>query len=114
MTTTTDTQVHSPGVRAFLFTWRALGGPDCWQLEHRFAPPRRWRFDLADPETRMAVEIDGATWTAGRHTRGKGFAADCEKANVATARGWRLFRLTTEQASDPLMVELILGAWRSS
>jgi hypothetical protein len=32
--------------------------------EHRFAPPRRWRFDYAWPAHRLALEIEGGTWTA--------------------------------------------------
>jgi hypothetical protein len=41
--------------------------------EYRFAPPRRWRFDLAWPSLRLALEIEGGTWTGGRHVRGNGF-----------------------------------------
>ena len=33
--------------------------------EHRFAPPRRWRFDLAWPAERLAVEVDGGRWQSG-------------------------------------------------
>ncbi|HEY7313861.1 MAG TPA: hypothetical protein VH643_31215 [Gemmataceae bacterium] len=50
--------------------------------EHRFAPPRRWRFDLAWPSLRLALEIEGGTWTGGRHVRGKGYENDREKYNL--------------------------------
>ena len=41
-------------------------------------------------------ELEGGTWTGGRHTRGTGFRDDCEKYNAAGAFGWRVFRLTGE------------------
>jgi very-short-patch-repair endonuclease len=60
--------------------------------EHKFHPTRRWRFDFAFPERRVAVECEGAVWTGGRHTRGSGFVADAEKYNTAAALGWFVFR----------------------
>jgi hypothetical protein len=44
--------------------------------EHRFAPPRRWRFDLAGPSLRFALEIEGGVWTGGGHVRAKGYECD--------------------------------------
>lgn len=55
--------------------------------EYRFHPTRLWRFDMAFPERRVAVEIDGAVWTQGRHTRGSGYIADCEKLAEAAILG---------------------------
>lgn len=68
--------------------------------EHTFAPPRRWRFDLAWPALMVAVEVDGGTWTQGRHTRGSGYELDCEKLNRAAALGWRVLRYTTSMVRD--------------
>ena len=68
--------------------------------EHRFAPPRRWRFDVAFPDRKLAVEIEGGVWTKGRHTRPGGFLADCEKYNRAAVLGWRLLRFTPAQVMD--------------
>jgi hypothetical protein len=61
--------------------------------EHRFHPVRRWRFDYAWPEQRVALEVDGGVWTGGRHTRGAGFIKDMEKLNAATVAGWRVVRV---------------------
>lgn len=61
--------------------------------EHRFHPVRRWRFDYAWPEQRVALEVDGGVWTGGRHTRGAGFIKDMEKLNTATIAGWRVVRV---------------------
>jgi very-short-patch-repair endonuclease len=62
------------------------------QPEFRFHPTRKWRLDFAWPSLRIAVELEGAVWTGGRHTRGGGFLADMEKYNALTSMGWRLLR----------------------
>lgn len=65
--------------------------------EVRFHHERRWRFDVACESERIGFEIEGGAWIRGRHTRGKGFIADLEKYNTATAQGWRIFRFTPDQ-----------------
>ncbi len=59
--------------------------------EYRFAPPRRFRFDVALLDHKIAVEVDGATWVGGRHTTGRGHQSDAEKRNLAQTMGWRVF-----------------------
>ena len=71
-----------------------------YQREHRFHPTRRWRFDFAWPDYKLAVEVEGGAWTGGRHTRGSGFVADCDKYNAATVLGWRVLRYTTSHLRD--------------
>jgi hypothetical protein len=58
---------------------------------------REWRFDVAAPVQRIAIEIEGGVWTRGRHTRGKGYIEDMEKYNRAVVLGWRLLRYTPDQ-----------------
>lgn len=60
--------------------------------EHKFHPVRRWRFDFAFVAQKLAIEVEGGVWTGGRHTRGYGYAADCEKYNAATLLGWSVLR----------------------
>lgn len=62
--------------------------------EYRFHPTRKWRFDYAWPEYRIALEVEGAIWTGGRHTSGAGYSKDIEKYNAAVLCGWRLLRIT--------------------
>lgn len=73
---------------------RAVGLPGP-AVQHRFCVSRRWRFDLSwgCPDM-LAVEVDGGTWSGGRHTRGAGYAADCEKCAEAVLGGWRVIRVT--------------------
>jgi len=87
----------------FLWHWNRAYPADLLIREYRFNEIRRWRFDCAEPVARVAVEIDGGTWVAGRHTRGAGFERDCEKLNAAVADGWAVFRFTTSMLQrDPL------------
>jgi very-short-patch-repair endonuclease len=87
---------------AALWEWRGPTGFDLVR-EYLFARPRRWRFDFAHPCTMVAIEIEGGTWVNGRHTRGSGFEADCEKYNAAAILGWRVLRFTTTMlARDPI------------
>lgn len=88
--------MRSNGEELMAFQLRASGivPPE---REYRFGPPRRWRFDFAWPEHGVALEVEGGTWTGGRHGRGTGFAADCEKYNAAALLGWIVLRATTEQ-----------------
>lgn len=65
------------------------------EFEHRFHPTRKWRFDMAFIKEKVAVEIEGAVWIQGRHTRGSGFIKDMEKYNEATFYGWSVLRFTT-------------------
>ncbi len=68
--------------------------------EYRFAPPRRWRFDWAFPEQRVALEQEGGVWTRGRHTRGAGAIKDMAKYNEAACLGWIVIRATPDQVQD--------------
>ncbi|MGL5912790.1 MAG: hypothetical protein ACRCZB_01395 [Bacteroidales bacterium] len=62
--------------------------------EHIFHPTRKWRFDYAIPELKIALEVEGGVWTGGRHTRPQGFLGDIEKYNAGALLGWRIFRTT--------------------
>jgi len=68
--------------------------------EYRFHPTRRWRFDYAYPDAKVAVELEGGTWVNGRHTRGGGFEKDAEKYNAAVLLGWRVLRFTRGMLDD--------------
>ena len=65
-----------------------------WVTEHRFHKTRRWRFDFANIEKKIAIEIEGGLWISGRHNRAPGMIKDIEKYNSAVCLGWRLLRYT--------------------
>ena len=82
--------------------------------EHRFHPTRRWRFDFAWPDRKLAVEVEGAMWTNGRHTRPEGFQSDLEKYNEATMAGWRVLRVTGPMVDDGRAMNLIEDALKET
>jgi very-short-patch-repair endonuclease len=74
---------------------------------------RRWRFDFCWPERRLAVEVDGGIYSGGRHVRGKGYEADCEKLNSAALQGWMALRVTAHMVSDGRAVRTIKQAFET-
>lgn len=88
---------------------RAVGLPPP-VTEYRFHPERRWRADFAWPEKKLLVEVDGAVYTRGRHTRGKGFENDCEKTNTATLMGFRVLRFSTGQVTSGMAIDMLIEA----
>lgn len=76
-------------------------------LEHQFHPKRKWRFDLAIPSIKLAVEIEGAVYSNGRHTRGSGFIKDIEKYNTAAIMGWTLLRFTHVAHTNKEIIETV-------
>lgn len=99
---------RAPAAKTDLFTAIArdeLGVEVVKELE--FCAGRRWRFDYAIPEYKIALEVEGGafkkrryidaegdlvTTIGGRHNSAKGFLADMEKYNTATVLGWRVLR----------------------
>lgn len=75
--------------------------------EFVFASPRRWRFDYAWPENRVALEVEGGIWTGGRHTRGAGFLKDIEKYNRAAELGWLVLRTSPANFYSDGMIQSI-------
>ena len=80
------------------------------ERELRFHPERYWRLDFAWPAAMVAVEIDGGTWTQGRHSRGRGYEADCAKLAEAALSGWMALRVTGGQVRSGKALEWIQRA----
>ena len=65
--------------------------------ELQFHPDRKWRFDYAFPSRKIAIEIDGAIWTLGRHNRPRGYLNDMENLNTAASMGWLVLRFSADE-----------------
>lgn len=78
--------------------------------EYRFCE-RRWRFDYAWVEKRLALEIEGGGWVNGRHHRPKGYEADLEKYNRATVLGWRVIRATPQMMKRGDVDQMLIDAY---
>lgn len=81
---------------------------------HAYRHGRAFRFDLCWPTLMLAVEVEGATWTAGRHTRGAGFQSDAEKRNLAQLLGWRVLSFTRRDITSGQALTTIEAAIKSA
>jgi very-short-patch-repair endonuclease len=75
--------------------------------EFRFHPSRKWRFDYAFPDCKVAIECDGGVWTGGRHNRPQGYIRDMEKFNAAAELGWVVLKFTPQQLMTSATIETI-------
>lgn len=92
---------------------------------------RRWRFDIAWSDLKVAAEIEGGifgnpvtchncgtrvkaqtktgTWfevrTGGRHNWGKGFERDVEKYNEAAIMGWKVLKIIPSHIENGFAVD---------
>lgn len=66
--------------------------------EYQFHPTRKWRFDFAWPEKKLAIEQEGAIWQrgGGGHSHPLGIERDIDKYNAAALLGWRILRYAPE------------------
>lgn len=85
-----------------------------YKPEFKFAEHRRWKADFLILGTRILVEVEGGTWSGGRHTRGKGYEQDCEKYSWAAANGWTVLRFTTGQVNSGDAVKVVLEAIKNN
>lgn len=76
--------------------------------EWRVCSDRRWRVDFAWPTKRLAVEIEGSTWSNGRHTRGAGYAKDIEKYNRLARMGFVVLRYTTQMVHSGIAIDEVV------
>ena len=77
--------------------------------EYKFHETRKWRFDIAIPSMKVAIEYEGIMSRKSRHTTVTGYTKDCEKYNAATIAGWRILRynaINYKSLGDNLMMLL--------
>ena len=77
--------------------------------ELKFHHERKWRFDYAIPDHKIAIEVEGGIWMkgGGAHSRPKNILRDMAKYNEATALGWRLIRVTPQQLNKRYTINQI-------
>lgn len=73
---------------------RAIKAPP-WVREHRFHSDRKWRFDFAFVERKVAIDIQGGG-EGGAHMKYRGYRNDIEKLNAAQIDGWTFLWATGE------------------
>ena len=78
-----------------------------FEQEFEFHPKRKWRADFHLVGKKILVEVEGAIWSGGRHTRGKGYIGDMEKYNAATMMGFQVLRFSTDQVKSGHAIQQI-------
>lgn len=70
--------------------------------EYQFTPSRKFRFDYAFPDHKIAIEYEGLFCVTSAHTNPGGYINDCQKYNLATKLGWRILRYTANNYREIL------------
>lgn len=68
--------------------------------EHKGIPGRKFRFDWAVPDIKLAVEYEGTFSSKSRHLTVGGYAGDCLKYNLCQLEGWKVLRYTALNYKD--------------
>lgn len=79
-------------------TW--TGMRSVFETQVQFHPTRRWRLDYYAAQYKLAVEIHGGVFSAGRHTTGVGFTEDRIKINAAHEMGITVLEFTGAMLQD--------------
>ena len=76
-----------------------------------FPQRRKFRYDFAFLDHRIAVEVQGGTWVKSGHTTGGGIRRDCAKGNLAQLMGWRCFHFTAKMIDDGTAIKTLREAF---
>lgn len=68
--------------------------------EFRFHDKRKFRFDFAIPDQKIAIEYEGLHSEKSGHTTIGGYISDVKKYNLAVTSGWRLLRYTANNYKE--------------
>lgn len=100
--------------RAFETQWRLLSPPSAPQpvTQYRFLADRKFLFDVAWPDYKVGVELQGGTYSGGAHVHGQHYRQDCEKLNLAQLQGWILLWFPSDWLRDDpqTVVNMIIDA----
>ena len=91
----------------FLKLWQELAPDLELKREQQLISKRRFRFDFYQPDSLVAIEIQGGTWRKGAHSTGAGIQRDCEKANLVQFAGYDIFCYTGRMITKENVHELI-------
>lgn len=74
---------------------------------------RRFAFDYAWIDEKIALEVDGGIWVGGAHGRGSGILRDQEKRNLATVQGWAVYHCVPKTLMADETVALLQNAMQA-
>ena len=90
----------------FFELWLQLNPDLLLAREVRLIPTRRFRFDFVHPESRVAIEIQGGTYSRRKlgHNSGSGIRRDYEKSFLVQIEGWNVFHLDCNMSKNPSII----------
>lgn len=93
--------------------------------EHQFMTDRKFAFDIAWVDVRLAVEIEGGIYgkpskrcpvckraSVGGHSSVSGILRDIEKGNLAIIAGWTVLRATPQQLTTLEFINVTVSLHR--
>lgn len=92
--------VEKNTIEFILMSFKQKGLISDYVTEHKFDEVRRYRFDWAILDLKLAIEYEGIFSEKSRHTSVNGFSNDCIKYNLAVSQGWRILRYTALNYQD--------------
>jgi hypothetical protein len=83
-----------------------------WEPHFYFCPGRRWNFDFAWPDCKVACEINGGTFLPAKHghTNGAHLHGEYEKLNAGQTMGWIVLQFDTKHVSANEVVTGVFDA----
>jgi hypothetical protein len=86
--------IEKRAIEMVLFMFVHEKAIESYVREHKFLENRRFKFDWAIPNLKIAIEYEGVISDKSRHTTINGYSGDCVKYNLAATQGWRVLRYT--------------------
>jgi very-short-patch-repair endonuclease len=77
--------------------------------QYKAIPNRRYRFDFAHLDSKVAIEIQGGIWVKSGHTTGKGLQNSYAKLNLASYHGWKVFQLSSDMINPTWLTIIYLA-----
>ena len=78
---------YKPEIVSAYFKQEGLPAP---VFEHVHIPGRKFRLDVAWPQYKIGIEVQGGLWIKAAHSTGTGIKRDMCKRNLGTLNGWAI------------------------
>lgn len=92
--------IEKRSIETILFVAHREGKIPAYVHELEFHHERKFRFDWAIPDLKLAIEYEGLMSEKSGHTTIGGYTKDCTKYNLATLNGWKVLRYTALNYQD--------------
>lgn len=98
------------GFNATVFSaWCKEAGLPQPVFEYSIVPDRRWRWDIAWPDWKVAIEVQGGVWSRNGkgHARPSRVIKDMDKRNAATLWFWKVLEVTPQTLMRQRTIDMV-------